>query len=191
MNCTNQQMNNNMYHPNNSDYQPASNQTCCMNGMTIPWVDNSHMNGKREMTDMREYMRNHSCMNTITNMANIEKRPTWNDNNSSVMNSNTAMMNNSNGSNSMTSSTQTFVPETISNTAFLPAYLSQFIGKWIRADFLIGNNIEERVGILHEVGASYIIIQAVEPATLLVCDLYSIKFVKIILDNEYPRLLNT
>ena len=45
-----------------------------MNGITIPWVDNSHMNGKREMTDMREYMRNHSCMNTITNMANIEKR---------------------------------------------------------------------------------------------------------------------
>lgn len=189
MNCTNGQMNN-MYHPN-SDYQPASMQSGCLNqGQNIPWTDNSHMNGRREMTDMREYMKNYSCKNTITNMANIERMPKWNSNNSSVMNSDTAMMNTTNGSTAMTSSTQTFVPETISNTAFLPAYLSQFIGNWIRADFLIGNNIEERVGILHEVGASYIIIQAVEPATLLVCDLYSIKFVKIILDDEYPRLLN-
>lgn len=82
-----------------------------------------------------------------------------------------------------------FTPETLTNIDFLPAYLSQHIGKWIRADFLIGNSIEQRVGILNEVGASYIIIQAIEPATLVVCDLFSIKFVTIILDGDYPKLM--
>ncbi len=188
MNCTNQQMNN-MYHTDTSEYRPASKNTCLNTGIDIPWTDNSHLNGQREMTDMREYMKNHSCMNSITSMANIERKPTWNNDNTSIMNSDTAMMN-GNMSTQNNSSTGSFVPETVTNTAFLPAYLSQFIGNWIRADFLVGNNIEERVGILHEVGASYIIIQAVEPATLVVCDLYSVKFVKIILDDEYPRLLN-
>ena len=60
------------------------------------------------------------------------------------------------GSNSIS-----FTPETVTNPDFLPAYLSKFIGKWIRADFLIGNGIEQRVGILHDVGASYIIMQAI------------------------------
>lgn len=82
-----------------------------------------------------------------------------------------------------------FTPETVTNPDFLPAYLSKFIGKWIRADFLIGSGIEQRVGILHDVGASYIIMQAIEPATLIVCDLFSLKFVTIIMDDEYGRLM--
>ena len=58
------------------------------------------------------------------------------------------------------------------------------------ADFLIGDSIEQRVGILEDVGASYIILNAIEPATLVVCDLFSIKFVTIVLDDsEYPKLL--
>ncbi len=88
------------------------------------------------------------------------------------------------GSNSIS-----FTPETVTNPDFLPAYLSKFIGKWIRADFLIGNGIEQRVGILHDVGASYIIMQAIEPATLVVCDLFALKFVTIIMDDEYGRLM--
>lgn len=81
-------------------------------------------------------------------------------------------------------------PESMTNSDFLPAYLMQYIGKWIRADFLVGNSIEQRVGILEDVGASYIILNAIEPETLVVCDLFSIKFVTIILnDEEYPKLL--
>lgn len=81
-------------------------------------------------------------------------------------------------------------PESLTNSDFLPAYLKQFIGKWIRADFLIGDTIEQRVGILEDVGASYVILNAIEPATLVVCDLFAIKFVTIVLDDsEYPKLL--
>lgn len=81
-----------------------------------------------------------------------------------------------------------FTPETLTNMSFLPAYLSQFIGHWIRADFFIGDTIEQRVGVLHEVGASYFILEAIEPQTLLVCDMFSVKFVTIILDDDLSRL---
>lgn len=81
-----------------------------------------------------------------------------------------------------------FTPETLTNMIFLPAYLSQFIGHWIRADFFIGDTIEQRVGVLHEVGASYFILEAIEPQTLLVCDMFSVKFVTIILDDDLSRL---
>ena len=81
-----------------------------------------------------------------------------------------------------------FTPETLTNMSFLPAYLSQFIGHWIRADFFIGDTIEQRVGVLHEVGAIYFILEAIEPQTLLVCDMFSVKFVTIILDDDLSRL---
>ena len=80
-------------------------------------------------------------------------------------------------------------PETMTNTDFLPAYLNQYVGNWIRADFFIGDTIEQRVGVLHEVGASYIIIEAIEPQTLIVCDIFSLRFVTIILDEDYGRLV--
>lgn len=80
-------------------------------------------------------------------------------------------------------------PEVLTNTDYLPAYLTQYIGHWIRADFFIGDAIEQRVGILKEVGASYIIIDAIEPATLIVCDIYSLKFATVILDDDFTRLM--
>ncbi len=79
-------------------------------------------------------------------------------------------------------------PETLTNTDFLPAYLKRHIGKWVRVDFLIGGGIEQRVGILEEVGASYIILNVIEPATLLVCDMFSIKFVTVVLDDDFTKL---
>lgn len=79
-------------------------------------------------------------------------------------------------------------PESLINPDFLPAYLYQHIGKWVRVDFLIGGGIEQRVGILEEVGASYIILNVIEPATLLVCDMFSIKFVTIVLDDDFTKL---
>lgn len=107
------------------------------------------------------------------------------------------MSSNPNNQNTMSGVTQgspsgmiSIQPESLTNSDFLPAYLKQFIGKWIRADFLIGDAIEQRVGILEDVGASYIILNAIEPATLVVCDLFAIKFVTIVLDDsEYPKLL--
>lgn len=94
--------------------------------------------------------------------------------------------------NQLQNSTQTIslTPETLSNTDFLPAYLTKHIGKWIRAEFLIGGFLEQRVGILYEVGASYIIIKSIEPDTLVACDLFSIRFVTIVLNNDFPKLMS-
>lgn len=89
------------------------------------------------------------------------------------------------------SQTISLQPETMTNTNFLPAYLNQFLGHWVRAEFFINNAVEERVGVLHEVGASYIIIEAIEPQTLIVCDIFSLRFITIVLDENYGRLLRT
>lgn len=82
------------------------------------------------------------------------------------------------------------LPETLKNDSYLPAYLSNNIGRWVRVDFLIGNNLEQEVGILMEVGASYIVLKSLEPDTVIVCDMFSIKFVTIIYSDEYEKLYN-
>jgi len=71
-------------------------------------------------------------------------------------------------------------PETVTNALYTPAFLRQHIGKLVRAEFLIGTNyLEDRTGILVEVGASYIILRSIQDGNLLYCDIYSIKFVTI------------
>jgi hypothetical protein len=82
------------------------------------------------------------------------------------------------------------LPETLKNDSYRPAYLSNNIGRWVRVDFLIGNNLEQEVGILMEVGASYIVLKSLEPDTVIVCDMFSIKFVTIIYSDEYEKLYN-
>ena len=102
---------------------------------------------------------------------------------------NNAMTNwNQNNSGMVTVSNGASRPETLTNPDFMPAYLQKQIGKWVRVDFLIGGGIEQRVGILEEVGASYIILNVIEPATLLVCELFAIKFVTIVLDDDFTKL---
>ncbi len=80
------------------------------------------------------------------------------------------------------------IPETVTNTMFWPAYLRKFIGNWVRVDFFIGNSLEERIGQLLEVGASYIVLNVLEPETVMICDIFAIKFVTVVLDSDYPKL---
>ena len=71
-------------------------------------------------------------------------------------------------------------PEIMTNNLYTPAFLRNYIGHLVRVEFLIGtNNLTDRVGILEEVGASYILLRALESTNLLYCDIYSIKFVSI------------
>ena len=71
-------------------------------------------------------------------------------------------------------------PEIITNNIYTPAFLREQIGKLVRVEFLIGtNNLTDRIGILEDVGASYILLRAIESGNLLYCDIYSIKFVTI------------
>lgn len=71
-------------------------------------------------------------------------------------------------------------PETLTNPVYTPAFLRENIGKLVRVEFLIGTNtLQDRIGILAEVGASFIVLRSVESNNLVYCDLYSIKFVTI------------
>lgn len=171
-------MNNNMqmqhdYHDYPTIYQPASDQMILNEppmqmdcGRRNNWNNNQQNNNWLQNRNMN----NTSMMRRSNNMQNLNN-----------------MMNQGTGTAQNTISLR---PESMTNSDFLPAYLMQYIGKWIRADFLVGNSIEQRVGILEDVGASYIILNAIEPETLIVCDLFAIKFVTIILnDDEYPKLL--
>ena len=70
------------------------------------------------------------------------------------------------------------MPETLTNPIYTPAFLRQQIGKLMRVEFLIGTtNLTDRIGILEEVGASYILLRSFENDSLVYCDLYSIKFI--------------
>ena len=72
------------------------------------------------------------------------------------------------------------VPETLENPIYVPGYLRTQIGKTVRVEFFIGNQMTDRVGVLLEVGASYILIKELSGAATIMCDLFAIKFVTII-----------
>jgi hypothetical protein len=72
------------------------------------------------------------------------------------------------------------IPITTENILFLNAFLKNFIGRRVTIEFLIGTNtLTDRTGTLLAVGANYIVINEVESDDVLVCDFFSIKFVKV------------
>ena len=87
-------------------------------------------------------------------------------------------------------------PEILTNNIYTPAFLRQQIGKLVRVEFLIGtNNLVDRIGILEDVGASYILLRSLESNTTIYADIYSIKFVTISntmthAQNQYYNLYN-
>lgn len=71
-------------------------------------------------------------------------------------------------------------PEILTNNIYTPAFLREHLGKLVRVEFLIGtNNLVDRVGILEDVGVSYILLRSIESNTLVYADIYAIKFVTI------------
>ena len=77
-------------------------------------------------------------------------------------------------------------PEILTNQIYTPAFLREQIGKLMRVEFLIGtNNLVDRIGILADVGASYILLRSFENDSLVYCDIYSIKFITISTTGVY------
>lgn len=72
-------------------------------------------------------------------------------------------------------------PTTVQSPYFTAGFLRNFLGKSMRVEFLIGTSgaLIDRMGILVEVGASYIVLRPLLSDDLVMCDLYSIKFVTI------------
>lgn len=72
------------------------------------------------------------------------------------------------------------MPITTQSLQYINGFLRTQIGKKVTVDFLIGTNtLVDRTGTLLGVGANYILINEVETDDLLVCDFYSIKFVRV------------
>ncbi|MGI5849751.1 MAG: hypothetical protein ACOX8Q_06780 [Christensenellales bacterium] len=72
-------------------------------------------------------------------------------------------------------------PTTVQNPYYTAGFLKNFLGRNMRVEFLVGTSgaLVDRIGVLMEVGASYIVLQPIQTDDLLMCDLYSIKFVTI------------
>lgn len=67
----------------------------------------------------------------------------------------------------------------IQDINYTQGYLRTQIGRRMLVSFLIGTNTyQDRTGVLERVGISYIILRE-EEGTELLCDIYSIKFVRI------------
>ena len=87
--------------------------------------------------------------------------------------------------------TEQNMPETLTNSIYTPAFLREQIGKLMRIEFLIGtNNMVDRIGILDQVGASYIVLRSLESDSLVYCDIYSIKFITISTTRNYGNYGN-
>ena len=81
-------------------------------------------------------------------------------------------------------------PEILTNPIYTPAFLREQIGRLMRVEFLIGtNNLVDRIGILEDVGASYILLRSFENDILVYCDIYSIKFITISTTGFYGSML--
>ena len=90
------------------------------------------------------------------------------------------MINTNESSNKRNVVTDSNSPEILTNNIYTPAFLREQIGKLVRVEFLIGtNSLVDRVGILEDVGASYILLRSIESDTMVYADIYSIKFVTI------------
>lgn len=64
--------------------------------------------------------------------------------------------------------------------AYLQGYLQQHIGKYVQIYFMIGTQQNaQRDGILNELGSNFLVIREVGSNRLIVCDLYSVKFVNV------------
>ena len=80
-------------------------------------------------------------------------------------------------------------PEILTNSIYTPAFLREQIGKLMRVEFLIGtNNLTDRIGILEDVGASYILLRSIESNNIVFCDIYVIKFVTISEPKPYGNM---
>ena len=76
-------------------------------------------------------------------------------------------------------------PPIMGNTNYIQAYLKQFIGKFVRIDFLIGTGtFIDRDGVLTNVGVDFVELREVQTGNIIIADLYSIKFVTIYSTNQ-------
>jgi len=69
-------------------------------------------------------------------------------------------------------------PPPASDRNYIPGYLRRQIGKNVRAEFLLGTAMTiDKTGILREVGVNYFVLEDYISHAMVMCDLYSVRFV--------------
>lgn len=76
--------------------------------------------------------------------------------------------------------TNDLIPDPLSSPLYIAGYLNTQIGKLVRVEFLVGDKVVDKFGVLLKVGISYIILRPIDISGTILCDLYSIKFVTIV-----------
>lgn len=76
------------------------------------------------------------------------------------------------------------------DTAFFYNYLKKHKGKLIKAESLIGNRLESRIGILLEIGNDYIVLKLPRSNCTLAIKTVTIKYVTIVHDNDITKTYN-
>lgn len=72
------------------------------------------------------------------------------------------------------------MPITTLSLQYINGFLRTQIGKKVNVEFLIGTNtVTDRTGTLMGVGANYLLLNEVETDDLLICDFFSVKFVRV------------
>lgn len=71
------------------------------------------------------------------------------------------------------------MPVTVESLQYMNGFMRTQIGRRVTIEFLIGTNtLTDRTGTLLAVGANYILINEVETDDILLCDFFSMKFIK-------------
>lgn len=74
------------------------------------------------------------------------------------------------------------LPQTVASPLYTAGFLRTQLGRRIRVEFLIGSGpLVDRTGTLIGVGSSYILLRPVDTDDIMMCDLYSIKFVTVLM----------
>ena len=84
----------------------------------------------------------------------------------------------------LTQNNKSFTPETLTNPIFLPAYLKNHIGKLVKIEAQIGENLETKIGTLMQIGADFVVIKLKQNCSSMVIEGKCIKFITIIHDKK-------
>ena len=69
-------------------------------------------------------------------------------------------------------------------------YLYSHIGKLVKIESLLGENIVCRIGTLFQVGDNFLVLKLKESCMTLMIELSSVKFITIIHDNDTTKMRN-
>jgi len=72
-------------------------------------------------------------------------------------------------------------PPPLANAEYIPGFLARNIGKFVKAEFILGSNqYVDKTGRLMAVGVNYFVLQDNVSRAMIMCDLYSVRFVTLL-----------